>query len=270
MEIVQTNIELSHNLNYLERQIVLAQQSKRIRECNADELTNVVNEAIAKAYFQCGQKPDTKTLVLEVKELLQDLTKYFPTIFLNEIELFFKQGIDGLLGEYFGLNLKTYRQWLRNGATNTSRLNAMKIQRQFLESQNKPEELSEQEKEKIIEDGVFKLFEIFKKTGHVEDYNNVTYNWLDKNGHIPFTKERKIEIKEQAIKAVKARLQDALLTAKAKREKEGANSIKLELDNLLSSDKIIYEAKKIALNTFFKELIDTDTTLEDIVQGVYK
>lgn len=266
MEIVQTKINLSPNLNNLERQIVLAQLSKRIRECNVDELTNVVNEAIVKAYFQCGQKPDTKTLVLEVKELLKDLTKYFPTIFLNEIELFFKQGIDGQLGEYYGLNLKTYRQWLRNGATNISRLNAMKIQRQFLESQNKPPELSEDDKEKIIEDGVFNLFEIFKNTGYVEDYNNVTYNWLDKRGYIPFSKERKIEIKEQAIKVVKARLQDALLTAKAKREKEGAKAIRIELDNFLKSDKIIYEAKKIALNIFFKELIETDTTLEDIVE----
>ncbi len=258
--IVRATFPLSKELTSLEAEVIVSQQSKRIRMCNEVEIYEALKNAIAKCYFNCGQSMNFINVDLEIKELLQDVIKYFPTICINEIEIFFKQGIDGLAGDYFGLNCKTYRQWLRAGMANTNRLLAMKKQSLYLQELNKPTELTAAEKEKIIYDGVIVCFDLFKSKGQLQDYGNITYNYLDNKKLIPFTIERKKEFFKQAEESVRA----GLVTEMGRCKSSKVDSIKQILANL-PKETIQTKAKEIALIDFFNYLIETNTSLKDLL-----
>lgn len=261
--IVRATFPLSKELTPAEAEVIVSQQSKRIKFCNDAEIYNALKDSISKCYFNCGQAMNVINVDLEINELIIDLKKYFPTIAINEISSFFKQGIDGLYGEYFGLNCKSYRKFIRDGSMHANRLLAMKKQNLFLAELNKPKELTAEEKADIIFKGVLDSFEEFKKTKFVYDTGNVTYNWLNERNHIPFTNERKLEMLKDAEAKIKAGMVDSMQSALSAIER---NKIKADMDGLSSKDtRIKAEAKRIALNTFFRELVEVGTELTEII-----
>ncbi len=259
-------IDLCPALSPQEQDIIVSRQSPMIKNMGEPDIANEMLKIILKTYFDCGQNANQKTVVLEIQDLMSDLTKYFGTVCIEEIKLFFKSGIDGEFGEYFGLNNKTYRQWLRGGVSSAKRSNARKIQDMYLQEKNKPKPLTESEKEKIIKDGVLKAFEEYKSKGWISDIGNVSYNWLDRNGHIKFTRERKTGIKSAARGVVSEQLSNELESAKLSINKLEVKRIQFDLENLENKeDRVKAEAKRIAINLFFKELIDIGTELTDII-----
>lgn len=261
--IVRATFPLSKELTPIEAEVIVSQQSKRIKFCSDSEIYNSLKDSISKCYFNCGQVMNVINVDLEINELIVDLKKYFPTIAINEISSFFKQGIDGLYGEYFGLNCKSYRKFIRDGTVHENRLRAMKKQNMFLSELNKPKELTAAEKADIIFKGVLASFAEFKKVQFVYDTGNVTYNWLHERKHIPFTNERKLEILKEAEVKVRAEMTDKIQMAISGIER---NKIKSDMDGLTDKDiRIKAEAKRIALNTFFRELVEVGTELTEII-----
>lgn len=263
MEQRKIDIPIAKNLDQQEREIILARNGERIRMMPESSVGRELSILITKTHIACGQPINEGVVSLGMTMLLEDIIKYFGTLTMSEITQAFRLGTMGEFGEWFGLNNKTYLQWCKGYMGWQKRTEANKKQMVYNAELNKPKELTQDEKDKIIADGVLIVFEEFKKTGFIYDAGNVTYNYLDSKGLIPFTVDRKKEIVKLAEAQVRIALTDKMAAAISQIERA---AFKSELGSISYKDeKVRTECKRIGLNIFFKELIETGTELKDLL-----
>lgn len=259
MELIQRKI--SPELDIQEKEIIIAKNGIRLQTIDNFEKEMLI--LIGKVHIQCGQIQDIGLINLSIKNLCEDLKKYCGTLTLEEITIAFKLGSLNEFGQWFGLNNTTYLNWCRNYLGWIKRIEANKKQSRYEQSQkNISVQLSLQEKDKIIFENVLKLFYEFKRTKHVFDAGNVAYNYLDNKKLIPFTRERKLEMIKMAMKNMREETNDKIALCLSQIERA---ALKNKLGTITPKDnKVRSEAKRIALNIFFTELLETDTELEEL------
>lgn len=251
----------SSQLETVEKDIAYASLEKKVREYSNDETTLFMTGLIERTHINCGQKVDEQYVDLYLDEFISDLKKYNTNLSLKEIELAFKMGYKGEFGEWYGLNNKTYFAWI-NAFTFCEKRDRVK---KLLKDRVLPEkQLSEKEKQEIIKQGCFDAFELFKTTGKCDDIGNVKYDYLFRNGVINFTVERRNIFKKEA-------RENIVKEKKIELSKDNTRHVKLQIidfirdvEGNINSHAVIVEAKKIALNTFFREMIDIGTELKDL------
>lgn len=243
----------------LEKEIVIAVNSPIIKTFEEKYLTNCLLALIAKTYLQSGQflTGEKKEMTdLTIDELSSDFKKYNGNLSFQEIEIAFKNGVKGEYGEYFGLNNKTYFQWVNGYAYGEKRLKVKKALSDAKEKANQPiVKKSEQEANEIMKNAVLKSFEDFKKGAVIFDGGNVKYNYLVKLELLNFSKERKNEILLQVTNKIKL---------EAVENKNRAESISQTLGKILE-ETIISESKKECLKVYFKDLLDTGFELSELL-----
>ena len=117
--------------------------------------------------------------------------------------------------------------------------------------------------EEIHKQSTLLKFNNYIKTGIISDPGNASYNWLDKNGFIKFSVERKKIIFQQAqteiIKEKSKQLQCEILGEGYK-----LKSIKNEIAEIREGgDPAVIAAKKLALKEYFNDIIEIGTTLQE-------
>lgn len=196
-------------------------------------------------------------------ELVKETRLYFGFVTIPEIEIFFRKGYQNEYGQYFGLNNKTYLQWIRQGSQEDNRVKAIKaMEKAYKDLLPKPKELSDDEKREIIKQGSLNCFNHFKNTGILLDVGNITYRFLWEKGLINHTQDVKdkmlIDVKERLRHQEAMRLQD--------RDYIGQHSaIKHELEQIANgkSSKLISEGKRESLKIYFQNLIEMKIDLKD-------
>lgn len=252
-----------------EKEVVIAINGEKLRDYSEVDLQNSLLQLIAKTHISIGQKFDkdqSEMANLTVNELASDLKKHSGNLAFGEVELAFKNGYKGEYGEFFGLNNRTYFHWISAYSYCQNRMRVLAAIAEEKEKCNKPKELSEQEKEAIVRNGCIQEFTRFKNFGTCEDFGNVKYNYLDKLGLIPFSKERKANIMER-VKSEMLR-QKKIQYAEAKNSAI-RNDIKKMIDKLEHNvtDTLKSEAKREALRIYFQELKEMDENLEDLINA---
>lgn len=258
--LTQTNFY--RNLPAEEREMALASVYEKIRTIPDDEFLFLIDGLIAKTHLNCGMKSDLEQVNSTIDELCEDLKKYNSSITFKEIELAFRNGWKGFYGEYFGLNNKTYFQWVNAYAYGEKRLRITNMMLKEKEKQSMKPEISEEEKNRIIRDGVLACFENFKSTGVIHDAGNVSYNYLDKMGLITFTKQVKDDIVAKTReRMINSSLMEMANTGNVRNIKE----VKVIVDELKKGmpTSLITESKKEALKLFFQNLIEIDEDLKE-------
>lgn len=263
-KLINQNNQISPFLDAEERGMIEAKSGKPIRELKISDVRVFIATLIAKTHQDCGQMLNEKDVENGLKELVDDIVNYGGGFTLMQIGNCFKLGAMRQLGDYYGLNNNTYRQWIRSYLGYQKRLDANKKQKEFLEKLNKPVGMTSEEKENLIREGCISAFDIFKQKGYYPDMGNVTFNFLWAKKVILFSEERRLDFKNQA---------KSMLLAEKKIQIEKTPSI-IGIRNLKSiiksleensgcQDEVIREAKRIALNTFFKELVDIGQDIRD-------
>lgn len=255
------------NLTNSEKNYIISGFGKKIKELDKKEVTSFLVELLTKIKFESGHKTEVsnedeyKKLVALVESVYLDLKNYFSTLTLNDIKFAFNLGVRKEYGEYMGINVVTIFNWLKSYVQDAKRAEAKKKQAAYIESMNKPKELTQDEKDSIMKEACIKAFEVFKLEKKYDDIGNAIYNYLDKKVKINFTKERKDGIVKLARVSCKERYLNKLHSIKDSFEK---NAIKEALKNIETqvTPDIIIEAKRIALNQYFSELIEMDLNLE--------
>lgn len=244
--------------------IISAKNGQRIDSIDKKIVSEFFVTLILSTHLQCGQvsKDLEDSMELTIPELSKDVKNYFGMLTFQEIKLSFKMGVIGELGEWFGLNNKTYLQWISRYLVHPKRMEANKAQNSYVKQLSEPKQLTPAEKEKIIHDGCLQLFERYKTHGNVDDVGNVNYNYLESKGLIKFSKERKIGIYKLA--------KNDLIADKQRQFEETKigylrSQIKQAIADLEApkSDLVVIAAKKLALNIFFADLIEMDFELKD-------
>lgn len=263
MNAVIIHKSIAPTLSNYERQIVNARENVRVKEINAMDLKTKLSETISKAFFDCRYAvPQPMEFKIMVDGLYKDVSNCASTLTIEEINICFRNGCGKVYGEFTGLSNATFRNWLHKFIASPERQSAIKKQQEFLTPP--PKILTEKEKDELLNKGVLALFEDFKKKGSVLDIGGISYDYLDKIGLLRLSKARKLEIKSEA---------QSKLEIEAERKKQSAkgfvdlrDAIK-QLDAIKdgSSDKIKFECKRIALNNYFKELVENGFDLKDLM-----
>ena len=189
----------------------------------------------------------------------------FPDFSVDEINLAFRKAIAGKLNvspehyqqfsaKYIAGILNSYREF---------RIEEMKnYNKTLIPATTEP---TEETKKQILINGLKSKFQRFEETGEFEDAGNASYDYLDSLGKIPFTTERKKEFMTQAKNEIR---NEKAQQKMGKVDSNGLSAIKKYLEALESGGQkndVVVKAKKIALKTLFKDLIETETNIDELI-----
>lgn len=88
-----------------------------VKVVNAEDAFEQVRVAIKTVYFVAGVKreklPDKEEFAAMVNVLIKDIEHYHKKITVAELKIAFNNGVRELYGKYFGINVKTFNDWIR-------------------------------------------------------------------------------------------------------------------------------------------------------------
>ena len=245
-----------------EREICEASFGVKIKDVSMEALTAFMMSIIGKTFLSLGQKPDKETAQLTIGELCTDLVKYNGTLSCEEITIAFKNGYRGQYGEYFGLNNKTYFQWVNAYTWGESRTRAKKMMSDAQNKLNHKPEPTEAEKKAIIKQGAINCFEAYRTKGVLFDAGNVTYNFLKAQKLLEYPATVKEEIMAKA-KEIMLNQETGKLTDPTYFGQH--QSIKAAIEQIRQgvSVPLVSECKRLTVKRYFDNLIEMDEKLED-------
>jgi hypothetical protein len=104
-----------------------ALNSKLIVDMQQQELKDRVIKTLAKTYIDCGKVIESKELISLSNGVINEIKRYFINLKIDELDLCFQNGVRKVYGEYFGLNIVTFHQWIKSFMAEEKRLEAIKI-----------------------------------------------------------------------------------------------------------------------------------------------
>jgi hypothetical protein len=208
--------------------------------------------------------------------LKEDIFINFSNYTIEEIKLAFKLGVRGELGEYYGLNAKTFYDWLKSYRTkflHPTLNNIMKLlpqkeveipAQEIIDNNNKVLICNFLEEYKISKDYTF------------NDFGNLIYDFFNKLEIISISKDEKEQILNQSKNQLKVELSERNENLSKLGKVYHKIDLKkafqdIELDE--SKDyqtRIVTIAKKIALKRFIDTCIETDLDLETLINEKLK
>jgi hypothetical protein len=106
---------------------LIALNSKLIVDMQQQELKDRVIKVLAKTYIDCGKVIESKELISLSNGVINEIKRYFINLKIDELDLCFQNGVRKVYGEYFGLNIVTFHQWIKSFMAEEKRLEAIKI-----------------------------------------------------------------------------------------------------------------------------------------------
>lgn len=226
--------------------------SPKIAVTKSETVRAYVRDLIKKTYFESGQgmKIDGKDLDNATDLLVKDLFSRFARITLPEIGEAFSKGVRGDFGEWFGLNVITFNNWIKAFLQCEERAKALN-RVPGVEQQLKPVEVSPEEKERIGKEAFKNCLASYRKTGIVNDFGNGVYAFLHSHGLVKVTNG---DVK-QAYAEESERIRKVIADCKVALNRIGVGKAESELMELDRNENISFNlAKKKAVKNYFDSL----------------
>ena len=93
--------------------MVVAVDRPKVRELSTPEVYNPLVVLIAHLYLLRGQQVEAGDLRFQAGELEQELRSSYPWLSLEEVRIALDNGVKKKYGEYYGLNVITYLDWIK-------------------------------------------------------------------------------------------------------------------------------------------------------------
>lgn len=232
-----------HGMSF-KQQITYAQQHPLVKDADQDLLQNVINISLGKACKSSGFKITSEDYSFILKELIVDVKSNFKNIRISEIGIAFDRGIKKIYGEYMGLSVVTFSNFLRLFQQDQDRLEILRS----LEPEKKELPMPKWDGTNRYNE----LLEEYKKNGTCEDTGNLVYDWLVETGKIKvgygskFYNEAKFQLMQENKKRMLTELNMAI--------RQTLNKQIESIENNQSNETIV-RAKKLAVNAYFKSVI---------------
>lgn len=238
---------------------------KQIKHLDPNYAGEKLKTAINLTIFESGFKVDniSELILMIIKDIFTD----FSHLTISECGIAFRNGVRGLLGDFMGLSVRTFYNWLIS-YNETIKAEAIK-QLQYI---RKEKVITDEDKERIKWEWLntfIQDFELYKKEGVIEqlDFNNGFYEYCVKTGIGYLTIKEKLEIKELAKKRILSA--NNILNAKNSDERKSFKSIVSSIANNTYNQtaeiQIVSESKRIALKIIYDKLIEKEIDLRKAV-----
>jgi hypothetical protein len=154
--------------------------SNPIRKAEYAVVYNSLIDLLGYAYSFCKQPIVDEQIKFEATELMRTLQSDYGMFSFKDVQSAFEQGLRGHYGQYYGLNMKTYCQFL------TAKKSDLQEHNKQLKVYTEPKYLepSEAEKQAIFDKAVKTCYTHYKSTGNILDYGNKICERLGKEGKI--------------------------------------------------------------------------------------
>lgn len=262
----------SSNISVLSKDIAIASMNVSIKNIpkkdSGSQLKALINLIIAES----GYRKEIEDIKFVIIGAINDIFSDFGHLSLKEIEIAFKRGVRGLLGESYGISVAQMYKWLYI-YDKELRINAMKELKK-----NQKTEVKEVSKDEIIAindkwlRALTKNYYDFTKTKifNYIDAGNIFYNLCDENKIFPIPKN----IKKKYFNTAKENYLNQHNPEKAEgsyERSEFARIIKLVKHKDGFHDEIIKNrAKKLAVQYIFEKFIETSTDFETTIRTALK
>jgi hypothetical protein len=176
----------------------------------------------------------------------------------DEIRYVFRNGAYKKFGDYTGFSCVLFDSWFET--FRKSDIREKLFPKLKLEENNAP---TPEEQYNISKQYVINAFNEYKSKGRYCDNFNLCYNFLDSYGYLNLTYELKMKYMDMALVALKKKAD----IDKVERRITGIKFTEL-MEKIQSgkSGSQVAEAKKIAIEEFFKGLVETETEISDILE----
>jgi len=114
-------------LSVREKKIIELALQPKIKEGEPVDIVTQFIAIITTAYTRSGQQADPATLALYADELYNSLLEKYPGVSVAEVKEALKEGVYGEYGEYYGLNPKTFIQFIESFLYSKERKEAKKV-----------------------------------------------------------------------------------------------------------------------------------------------
>lgn len=235
--------------------------------CKVDEiqLETVLMTAVHKAFRDKGQEVVADQAEYLVDNLTPTVLKACPYIRIAEIPIAIEKGILGDYGDYFGLNVVTFTNFIKSHYASEKRANLAKQTKHEEQEKQPPSEKEILEKDKEL---LSHAFEHFKKTGYYEDHGNYIYKVAAKKlGLFSLSEERQKQYLEEGRKKAVEKLKTDMVQKPHDRRRitsniNDANQLTKGSDGL----KLVYkESLQLALMGWFKELVESEIEITELL-----
>ena len=235
-------------------------RGRRVGQMSFDELRGFMLVCIAKIHAECGFRYQKDLVEATIESMCNDLIVDYGHLTTFEVYNAMVIGATGEYGQWAGLSNNTYRIWLRGYNTCPKRLAALAYNIRLLKAKDETLLISPPDNDSFMTKACLKAFDSYALEGKVDDIGNALFDFLWRKKVIRFTQERKDGFRELAREVIQQNIMRGITLGNTP-IKERLKQLKANKDD----DEVTVIAKKIALNTFFKELIDIGQQLKDIM-----
>lgn len=243
-----------------------ALQGQALREYNPEEIRKPLAAYIARIYALRGQTATSEELRFMATELGRSVFERFPGLSLEEVGVSLDKGVKGDFGEYYGLSVVTFLDWVRAYQSSNVRIKAQ----EELAPPALPQQrtITEREFEIIRRENALRAFTRYKqerKRPFVPGISVGVYDTLDSRGILRYGKEEKL----QALEKAKETRREEIISDRSRRTYTISKAIEklgTVLDRELAdkSPAIVWRAKELLLLRFFDSLIEAGKDLETL------
>lgn len=210
--IKSTPINLPKEVSYLSKSVYQANSAvmiKKITDINV--VVNSIHTSINQSIADKGFNMAIEDMNYLKRSITQDILRNFYTLTLEDINLCFKMGVRGELGEYFGLSVVSFYGWLKKYKQEVLPKAYSEIKK-FLPSPQEVQEVVDYKKldlEKV--ENICSAISLFNSENKYEfnDFGNVHYNFLDKLNYFDLiSDDDKSLIREDAKTSLISKMKD--------------------------------------------------------------
>lgn len=264
----------SLNIDNTSKQVYLSHNNfPKIKEFkDKNEVSAQIDALVNFTFAYKGHSPASeREYEFTTNALKEDIFLNFNNYTIEDVKLAFKLGVRGELGEYYGLNAKTFYDWLKSYKSKyitpvTNNVIALLPKKEVPPPPKKDIDANN----KIIICNVLQDF-IKTKQYTFNDFGNVMYEFLFRLGIINLSKDEKNEILSESRVQLKLELteRNEQLNKLGKTYhkidlKKAFNEIELE-SNKDYETQVIMLAKKNALKKFIQSCAETEVDLENLI-----
>lgn len=212
-----------------------------------------LTKIITKTIFDSGFKFEEEESANIISTVADDILRDFKHITIEEIKICFRKGVRKEYGDYFGLSVLTFYNWLRKYTTEV-RGKAIVKQREYemeQEAKRTQKQYTDEEKAMISYNAILWVYNHWLEKNNLFDIDNSTYESLVKYDILKLSREQKNDIYKRAKqKLIKKRSAEKPTNFKSRK------TIQEVISNIQSENKdgkwlIEKECKEIALIEFF-------------------
>lgn len=247
------------------RSVFIAHKSEMIKNItDMNIVVNSIHQSINRSIADKGITMALEDMDYLKRSITDDILKEFPILTLQDVNLCFSMGVRGNLGEYFGMNVVTFYNWLKKYKEEVIPESMGEVTKHLPPVPIKEEvDYKKLDLEKI--DTICGLIIRYNESGNYDfnDFGNIHYNFLNRFSFFDrFSEEEITNLKEYSKLELIIETKEKNTSLLAKSKNFQLNDIDKLLDDIeLGTKDTEIMIQIIFLKLLFKKFITTFNTL---------